>query len=148
MSTGVVVFSNADDIERLNTAWMALAAAMGRMAGPDFSRHLASAAGEANRSGFGGPLRVDNDLTLVAVKRSSLDDNYFEPPQGAVETRLPETPAVNETGGGERDGIVAETARETGKEIGGAAADEAKTATVEEVREEVRGFFNKLLKND
>jgi len=140
---GEVVFSKAVDIVRINEAWMSFASAMARIAGPELSKQLDSAARQAYQSGYGGILRVDNDLKLVSVKKSAIDDAYFKLPDGAVTSGVPKGPE-EDVSGGESSNAVSDAAKDTAKDIGGAAADEAKSATVDEVREEVRGFFNKI----
>ncbi len=140
---GEVVFSKAVDIVRINEAWLSLASAMARIAGPELSKQLDSAARQAYQSGYGGILRVDKDLKLVSVKKSAIDDAYFELPDGTVISEVPTTPK-EDISGGESSNAVSDAAKDTAKDIGAAAADEAKSATVDEVREEVRGFFNKI----
>ncbi len=144
---GEVVFSKSKDIVRINEAWMSFASAMGRIAGPELSRQLDAAAKQAYQSGYGGILRVDNDLELVSVKKEAMDDAYFELPDGVAMNGVPERPQ-DAASDGEDSNAVSDAAKGTAKEIGDAAADESKSATVEEVREEVRGFFNKIFNKD
>lgn len=144
-----VVFSKAEDIIRINEAWMAMASAMGRIAGPELSRQLGEAAGQARTAGYGGFLRVGNDLTLTGVKKGALPGDHFSLPDGVELSEMPGLPAKEEAAGDTGAGsAVAGAAKETGKEIGGAATDEAKGATIDEVRGQVRGLFNKMFKND
>ncbi|MBI9082112.1 MAG: hypothetical protein JEZ11_00860 [Desulfobacterales bacterium] len=139
-----MVFSDHKDIVLLNQAWLNLAAGMGRVMGPEMSRAIDDASKAASESGYGGVLRVDWDMILASLKKTDLGAAYFNLP-GNTTSVAPSAPTRTPVPTAKKsDGAITGAAKETGKEIGGVAASEAKNATMEEVREGVQSVFKKL----
>ena len=152
-----VVLSDRQNVVRINQAWVTLISGMGKVMGGQMSKALSDAAKTASKSGYGGVLRVDGDLVLASLKETDMGAQYFSlpadslSPTGRGQARSPstQTPASKKQttaapAAEESEGVVTRTAKSVGKEVGGVAAKEAKSATINEVREGVKGVFNKL----
>ena len=134
------VFCKHQDIVRVNEAWMAVASGMGHLVGPEMSRAMDQVTKEAREAGYGGFLRFGTDLTLISLKQQSLGSGYFNLPEGTEPVRA-QSPPSEGAARPDNDGI-ADTASDVGKD----AVDEAKGATIDEVRDGVKNIFNQLFK--
>lgn len=144
--SGEVVLSKHKDVARVSTAWQTLAMRMGTIIGQDDSVAVDRAAKQAEMSGVGGVLRVD-DMKLIGIDKPSLSASYYELPTGAQPMEMgAAAPSVMKTepaaaGGAEKEATFAE---DLGREAGDAAQDEVKQNTIEEVRKGIGGLFKKV----
>lgn len=139
-----MVFSDHKDIVLLNQAWLNLAAGMGRVMGPEMSKTIDDASKAASESGYGGVLRVDGEMILASLKKTDLGAAYFNLPGNMTSVAPPAPSQAPMPAAKKSDEAVTGTAKAVGKEIGGVAASEAKSATMEEVREGVQSLFKNL----
>lgn len=139
-----VVFSKNKDVERASRAWMTLAMRMGNIIGKDTSVAVDRATKQAEMSGYGGMLRID-EMTLVSIEKPSLSAAYYELPKDAEKMDMGSLPGGEAgTAGTGSSGDDSNFAKDLGKEAGDAAQDEVKQNTIEEVRKGIGGLFKKV----
>jgi hypothetical protein len=137
-----VVFSKHKDIKRVNQAWMTIAMRMGNIIGQKTSLAVDRATQKAEKSGYGGFLRVD-EMVLKNVSKPSLNDSYYEMPDGAKMVDLKSSRSM-ESGESDQQGEGSAYIEDVGEEAGDAAKDEVKRNTVRKVKEGVGGLFKKV----
>jgi hypothetical protein len=77
-----VVFSRHRDVELAGRAWLGIAARLGDIVGAQASETIEKASEQARVNGYGGMLRI-GEMTLVSIKKPSLEASYFDLPAGA-----------------------------------------------------------------
>ncbi|WP_147822261.1 hypothetical protein [Salidesulfovibrio onnuriiensis] len=132
VSRDEVVMSTHNDLKRINDAWTAVALRMGNMMDKETAQSLQRTCEEARKAGYGGVLRYGSEMTLASMKRTDLGSSYFELPSGTTQVEGPSQAQGDDT------------LKQDAKDVGQAAKDEAKQATIDEVREGVRDVFNGL----
>lgn len=145
VNTTEIVFSNKKDIQKINDAWISIAAGLAQVMGQDMSQLLEKSNRLAKENNYGVMIRMGTDMKLKSLKNASIDDSYFELPSGAEVVDM--DAAMNEMQEDQENGEYSESENaisQDAKDVGQAARDEAKNATVDEVREGVRGLFNKV----
>ena len=138
-----IVFSKHQDVAEASKAWMSIASRLGDIVGAQTSKEIKEATKQAQTSGYGGMLRV-GEMTLVSIKKPSLDAAYFDLPEGAevVDMDTMSDQANQASDSADESNF----AKELGEEAGNAAQEEAKQNTIDEVREGVNGLFKKIFK--
>jgi hypothetical protein len=145
VDTKEIVFCNRKEILQINDAWIAIAAGLAQIMGQDMSQLLEKSNKLAKENNYGVMIRMSNDMKLKSLSQKSMKDSYYELPPGVevmdIETPMGEMQKNQET---QEDSESNNTITNDSKDIGQAAKDEAKNATVDEVRKGVRGIFNKV----
>lgn len=129
-----VVLSTHADLEAVNQGWIAIAEKMAATMGPDLSAGIGKAAEASRENGYGGMLRFGNDMRLDNLVKRSLDPAYYRLPANARQVSMAPPPQ------GQTGGVIEQDAQDVGQ----AAHQEAKDATIDEVREGVRSVFKSL----
>lgn len=148
VNTTEIVFSNKKDIQKINDAWISIAAGLAQIMGQDMSQLLEKSNRLAKENNYGVMIRMGNDMKLKSLTQKSMEDTYYELPLGAevVDVEMPTT----EMQENQEDQEIQENSEsenaisQDAKDVGQAARDEAKNATVDEVRKGVRGLFDKV----
>lgn len=136
VSRDEVVLSTHGDLKRVNEGWVALVTAMTRAMGHAGDASLEKSLQEARDYGYGGMLRYGDEMKLKSLKSSDLKAAYYALPAGAQQVQVGTAP---ESGQGD-DSVIEKDA----EDVGQAAHDEAKDATIDEVREGVRNVFKSI----
>jgi len=138
VSRDEVVLSTHGDLVKVNDGWTALAVKMTKAMGRSGDASLQKSLQEAREYGYGGVLRYGDEMQLKSLKLKDLPSSYFALPEGAQEMGqdMNQAEAAPEQG----DGVLDKDA----KDVGQAAHDEAKDATIDEVREGVRSMFKSI----
>jgi hypothetical protein len=145
INSGEVVFSKNKDIKRINKAWLVLASRARDMIGLKAPKDVAAATQKAEKSGYGGALRID-DLKLVKVEKPTLSASYFELPAGAKMKDVMAAPATNGAKSDQGQSDNSNYATDLGKKAGNAAQEEVQQDTVDQVKKGVGDLFKKLFK--
>lgn len=145
VSTNEIVFCNKKDIQKINDAWISIAAGLAQVMGQDMSQLLEKSNRLAKENNYGVMIRMGNDMKLKSISQKSMEDSFFKLPSGVevMDVSMPMGDAVESQTGQEEnqsDSAISQDA----KDVGQAARDEAKNATVDEVRKGVRGLFDKV----
>lgn len=136
-----VVFSEHEDIQRVNKAWRTIAMRVGSIIGKDTSLAMAQATEKAEMSGYGGILRIE-EMKLTGVEKPTLSAAYYELPPGAKMTDMG-SPTSADAGKGEAADD-SNFIKELGTDAGEAAQEEVKQNTIDEVKKGIGGMFKKL----
>lgn len=145
VDTKEVVLCNHPEINRINEAWVAMASRMGQMMGADAARSLEQSAKLAKANRYGGMLRVGDEMTLQSLDKMSVADFHYALPSDAemVEVGLPpRSPETTAQPAGE--GNAAKVLSQDARDVGESAHQEAKQATIDEVKEGVQGLLKGL----
>jgi hypothetical protein len=113
--------------------------------GQDMSELLEKSSRLAKENNYGVMIRTGSDMKLKSLTQKSMEDSYYDLPSGAEVIDV-ETP-MNQMEEDQDNAEYSEsenTLSQDAKDVGQAARDEAKNATVDEVRKGVRGFFDKV----
>ena len=135
------VFSKHADVKQVNAAWQAIAVRMATIVGKNTSEAVDKATWEAEKSGYGGVLRI-GEMQLKEIRKPSLAAAYFELPEGA---RMMDMGSF-QAGDGQGAGAATDSnfAKEVGQEAGETAKQEVKQNTVDAVKKGVGSVFKKL----
>ncbi|MBN1906512.1 MAG: hypothetical protein JW927_15595 [Deltaproteobacteria bacterium] len=102
----------------------------------------------AKENNYGVMIRMGTDMKLKSLKNASMDDSFFELPSGAevfdMDSAMNEMQEDQEYPGNEEYSESENAISQDAKDVGQAARDEVKNATVDEVRKGVRGLFDKV----
>ena len=150
VSSDTLVLSTSKDILRVNMAMARISSKMTGMAVSGLSANPEAIKKQADK--YGSVLRYGKDMTLVAVKKSSLKSSHYELPKGTTqrEVKAPKKPpqkttaAANEKTVGKKGGFFGDLF----KSSEGEAKDQTKTNTTGEVKEGVNKLFNKFFKKE
>ena len=150
VSSDELVLSTSKDILRVNMAMARISSKMTGMAVSGLSANPEAIKKQADK--YGSVLRYGKDMTLVAVKKSSLKSSHYELPKGTTqrEVKAPKKPpqkttaAANEKTVGKKGGFFGDLF----KSSEGEAKDQTKTNTTGEVKEGVNKLFNKFFKKE
>jgi len=150
VSSDELVLSTSKDILRVNMAMARISSKMTGMAVSGLSANPEAIKKQADK--YGSVLRYGKDMTLVAVKKSSLKSSHYELPKGTTqrEVKAPKKPpqkttaAANEKTAGNKGGFFGDLF----KSSEGEAKDQTKTNTTGEVKEGVNKLFNKFFKKE
>lgn len=137
-----VVLSSHADIKTVSDGWSVIAAKMGKILGDKTAKSIEKSLKEAESAGYGGILRYGNEMRLKDVKKVSLDSSYYELPAGAQVVSLGKIPNFNLPV--TQQSKAGQVVEQDAKDVGSAAKQEAKNATIDEVRDGVRDIFNSL----
>jgi hypothetical protein len=142
VNTTEIVFSNKKDIQKINDAWISIAAGLAQIMGQDMSQLIEKSNKLAKENNYGVMIRTGNDMKLKSLSQKSMEDTYYELPSGA---EVVDMDAAMNGVQEEQEEIESENAiSQDARDVGQAARDEAKNATVDEVRKGVRGLFDKV----
>jgi len=130
-----VVFSTHKDVRRASRAMLTIATKMGSKMGSGISAGMDKAIQQAEDHDYGGTLRFGKDMKIVNIEKTSLPEDYFKLPADSANINQP-APAQSAKKGGFFGQLMGDSE--------GAAKDETRASTVEEVREGVRGVFKNL----
>ncbi|MCK5162293.1 MAG: hypothetical protein KAQ72_01180 [Desulfobacula sp.] len=164
-----VVLSSHSDLKKVNEGWSAIAAKMGESMGEEMAKSLEKATKEAKEAGYGGMLRYGDEMKLHSLKKMSLNVSYYRVPPGAQYVEMGQTPnfpqqpnyneqqdqdqqqqyqdqqqAYEQQDQQEQQSQAGEVLEQDAKDVGQAAKQETKDATVDEVREGVRNLFKSI----
>lgn len=87
-----VVLSTDKKAQVLNKAFMALSKRMAQSLGADMSAQLELASREAQKHGYGGLLRSNQDFVLQSLKETALPASHYALPKGAAPMQMPAMP--------------------------------------------------------
>jgi len=135
-----VVLCDHSDLKKTNEAWMAISTRMGKMMGGSLSDSLNDAAMEAKDSGYGGMLRYGQKLWLEKIEKHSLSEAYYQLPTGAKRIEMGNMPQISDQSQSQTGKVL----KQDSMDVGAAAHQEAKDATIGEVKEGVRNMFKSL----
>jgi hypothetical protein len=121
---------------------MSIASRLGDIVGTQTSQEIEKASQQGATSGYGGLLRV-GAMTLVGIKKPSLDAAYFDLPKEATIVDM-ETMSIQDKK--TNDAAQTSIAKELEKEAQDADPEKAKQDTIDEVRKGVDGLFKKIFK--
>lgn len=148
IDTKEIVFCNKKEIRLINDAWITVAAGLAQIMGQDMSQLLEKSNKLAKENNYGVMIRMGNDMKLKSLTQSSMKDSYYELPPGVelmdIEIPMSEAQENQDAQEIEASSDSENTMSQDAKDIGQAAKDEAKNATVDEVRKGVRGAFDKV----
>ena len=150
VSSDELVLSKSKDILRVNMAMARISSKMTGLAVSGLSANPEAIKKQADK--YGSVLIYGKDMTLVAVKKSSLKSSHYELPKGTTqrEVKAPKKPpqkttaAANEKTAGKKGGFFGDLF----KSSEGEAKDQTKTNTTGEVKEGVNKLFNKFFKKE
>jgi hypothetical protein len=135
------VFSKHADVRQVNAAWQAIAVRMATIVGKDTSQAVDQATREAEKSGYGGVLRI-GEMQLKEIRKPTLEAAYFELPEGARMMDMGSfQPGKDQGADATKD---SDFAKEVGQEAGETAKQEVKQNTVDAVKKGVGNVFKKL----
>ncbi len=145
VSTNEIVFCNKKDIQKINDAWISIAAGLAQIMGQDMSQLLEKSNRLAKENNYGVMIRMGNDMKLKSISQKSMEDSFFKLPAGVevMDTSMPMGDA-EESQANQEENLSDSAISQDAKDVGQAARDEAKNATVDEVRKGVRGLFDKV----
>jgi len=152
-----VVLSTHSDLKKINEAWAGIVAKMGDIMGDEMARAFETATKEAKKSGYGGMLRYGDEMKLHSLKKMSLDPSYYEIPLNAKHIELGQMPDLQQQQEyqtsqqkqqpeqkSEPQNQSDQTMEQDAKDVGQAARQETKDATIDEVKEGVRSLFKSI----
>ncbi|MBC2706094.1 hypothetical protein [Desulfobacula sp.] len=159
-----VVLSSHSDLKKVNEGWSAMAAKMGENMGEEMAKSLEKATKEAKEAGYGGMLRYGDEMKLYSLKKMSLDVSYYQVPPGAQYVEMGQMPDFGQQPNydqqqqseqqqqvyeqqqqqQEQQSQAGQVLEQDAKDVGQAARQETKDATVDEVKEGVRSLFKSI----
>ncbi|NLD37486.1 MAG: hypothetical protein GX654_11510 [Desulfatiglans sp.] len=145
VNTTEIVFSNKKDIQKINDAWISIAAGMAQIMGQDMSQLFEKSSRLAKENNYGVMIRTGNDIKLKSLSQKSMKDSFFELPAGVEIMEIgaymgDAQQILDDQEYSESESAISQDV----KDVGQAARDEAKNATVDEVKKGVRGLFDKV----
>lgn len=148
VNTSEIVFCNKKEIQKINDAWISIAAGLAQIMGQDMSQLLEKSNRLAKENNYGVMIRMGNDMKLKSLTQKSMKDSYYELPSGVevmdVQTPMSEAQEAQDVQESQENSESENAISQDAKDVGQAAKDEAKNATVDEVRKGVRGLFDKV----
>ncbi len=135
------VFSKHADVKQVNTAWQAIAVRMATIVGKNTSEAVDQAAREAEKSGYGGVIRI-GEMRLKEIRKPDLAASYYDLPAGARVLDIGPLQAGDDPAA--QDSENSDFAAEVGQEAGETAKQEVKQNTVDAVKKGVGSVFKKL----
>ncbi len=148
VNTSEIVFCNKKEIQKINDAWISIAAGLAQIMGQDMSQLLEKSNKLAKENNYGVMIRMGNDMKLKSFTQTSVKDSYYELPSGVevmdVQTPMSEAQEAQDVQESQENSESKNAISQDAKDVGQAAKDEAKNATVDEVRKGVRGLFDKV----
>jgi hypothetical protein len=164
-----VVLSSHSDLKELSENWSNLASKMGESMGDNATKTIDQATKEAREAGYGGMLRYGNEMRLHSLQKKSLNISYYDIPEDAQYVEMGQMPnfqqpsssnddqqeqykSVEEQYGQqetstqqqEQQSQASQALEQDAKDVGQAARQETKKATIDEVQEGVKSLFNSL----
>jgi len=135
VNTTEIVFSNKKDIQKINDAWISIAAGMAQIMGQDMSQLFEKSSRLAKENNYGVMIRTGNDIKLKSLSQKSMKDSFFELPAGVEIMEIgaymgDAQQILDDQEYSESESAISQDV----KDVGQAARDEAKNATVDEVK--------------
>ena len=150
-----VVLSSHSDLKKVNEGWSAIAAKMGENMGDEIAKSLEKATEEAKEAGYGGMLRYGDEMRLHSLKKMSLNVSYYQVPPDAQYVKMGQMPNFGQQPSYDQQQTYKQQQQQQqsqadqvleqyAKDVGQAARQETKDATVDEVKEGVRSLFKSI----
>jgi hypothetical protein len=148
VNTTEIVFSNKKDIQKINDAWISIAAGLAQVMGQDMSQLFEKSNRLAKENNYGVMIRMGDEMKLKSISQASRKDAYYDLPAGTevidMGATMSEMPFNQDDQEVPDNSNITDAVSQDAKDVGQAARDEAKNATVDQVRKGVRGIFNKV----